>query len=234
MRRHQPASSVGVRRILVVVFVVTRVQSTQRRQRRRRNQRAREVDQHRAQVASVPQQRRRTASSRKQERDRCHVALRRVALRARQHEVVTPVIGRLATAWRHVIECHHRRRERSLAIRAHRTMLGQQPTPGLGVRATMRRRGREARGRRLRPVRARAPRPALACWLPVRNGFGSARSRGTGARRHPLSRFPPAARAAPRRPLCFVRPTRIPAMVAPRRRGSCRVTGRAGRNGIGR
>lgn len=184
-------------------------------------------------MAAVPEQRRRATSPREQEGDRRHVTLRRVALRACQHEVVATVVGRLAPSWRHVIQRHHRRRERSLAVRAHGTVFGQKPAPRLRVRSSMRRRGCQAGGRRLRPVGTRAPRPALACRYLVRDGLWSLSPCGAGTCGRPLTRFPPAASAGTsRRPPRFARATRVAARVAPRRHRRSRVARRVSGSGI--
>jgi len=154
------ARSIAIGRIRVTVVV--RRGARERRERGCRHQRACEVDQHRAQVTTIPKQRHRPAPSREQEGNRRHVALCRVALRTRKHEVIASIVRRLATTRRDMIERHLRRLELSLAVRAHRPVLGQQPPASLRIGRAVGGVGRESGGCGVRPVGASLPRPTTA------------------------------------------------------------------------
>ena len=167
-RAVSPLSSVRIRRVLVAILIFDR-RRRERRDRRGGDQGPGEVDQHRAQMSAIAQQRCSTTPPREQERNGRHVALRRVALGTCQHEVVAAVVRRLASTRRDVIQRHHRRLELPLAVRADRPMLGQQPSSRLCVGRSVRRMRGETRRRRVRPVRGSRP---CSTSAPLPSGFG--------------------------------------------------------------
>ena len=86
----------------------------------------------------MPQQVRGAAPASKEERQRSKVALGGVTLRARQHEVVAPVVRRLSSARGHVIERHRRWLEALITVGTHGAVLVEQPGASSSHRAAMR------------------------------------------------------------------------------------------------
>ena len=115
-------------------------------------QRARKLDQHRAQMRAVAEQVRRAATAREQERNRREISFGRVAGLAGEDEIVAPIIGGLAAPRSHVVEGHRRRGKALAAVGADRTMLFEKPSPSLGVGDASRR----MRGELERAVRCAA------------------------------------------------------------------------------
>ena len=75
-------------------------------------------------MGAVAQQVRGTAASREQKSDRREISLRRVTDFAGKDEIVAPIISRLASPGRHVVERHRRFGESLTAVGADWTMLG--------------------------------------------------------------------------------------------------------------
>lgn len=84
-------------------------------------------------MRSVAQKVRRAAPSGEQKRDRREISFGRVARLAGKDEIVAPIVGGLAAPRGNVVERHRRGREAIAAIRADRTVLLEEPSPGLGV-----------------------------------------------------------------------------------------------------
>ena len=151
---------IAIRRVVVGVFV--RRGAGERGERRRRHQRSREVDEHGTQMATVPEQRHRSAPSCEQKRNRRHVALRGVAFRTRQHEVVATVVRRLAAPRRDMVERHLRRLELTLAVGTDRPVLGEKPPASLRIGRPVGGVRREPSGGGVGPVGTCLPRTATA------------------------------------------------------------------------
>jgi hypothetical protein len=96
-------------------------------------ERARELDEHRAQMRAVAEEVHRAAASGEQKRDRREISFGRVAHLAREDEIVAPIVGGLAAPRGNVVERHRRGREAITAVRADGAMLLEEPSPGLGV-----------------------------------------------------------------------------------------------------
>jgi len=99
----------------------------------RRRQTANEIHEHRAQVRAVAQQDRCTVALAKQEREDRHVGLRAIAILAGEDEVVSPIIGTLASTGRDVVERDGGGRNAASAVRADGAVLLDEPTLRLGV-----------------------------------------------------------------------------------------------------
>ena len=84
-------------------------------------------------MRTVAKQVRRTAPAGEQKRNRREISLRRVTGLAGKDEIVAPIIGGLAAAGRHVVQCHRGFREPLTAVGTDGTMLFEEPSPGFGV-----------------------------------------------------------------------------------------------------
>lgn len=84
-------------------------------------------------MRAVAEEVRRTAASGEQKRDRREISFGRVAGLACKDEIIAPIVGGLAAPRGNVVERHRRGREAITAVRADRTMLLEEPSPGLGV-----------------------------------------------------------------------------------------------------
>ena len=90
-------------------------------------ERARELDEHRAQVRAVAQQVSRPAPARKQKRRRREIAFGGVTTLTGEHEIIASIVRSLSASRRHVIEGHAPGREAIAAVCADGAVLLQQP-----------------------------------------------------------------------------------------------------------
>lgn len=123
-----------------------------------RCQRHGELDEHGAQMRAIAKQIRGAAPSCEQKSDRREISLRRITDLAGKDEIVAPIISRLASPGRHVVECHRRFGESLTAVGADWTMSSEKPASSfcIGDAAS------GVRGQLERPVRRTALCPLLS------------------------------------------------------------------------
>jgi hypothetical protein len=84
-------------------------------------------------MRAVPEKVRGSAAPGEQKSDRREISFGGVADFASQNEIVAPIIGRLAASGSDMIERHRRFGESLAAVRAHGSVLLEEPPPRFGV-----------------------------------------------------------------------------------------------------